>query len=136
MQARDSYAHRPTAISADIKAARTLTGDGGRVVAVVEPSGWARTAAMSPRGRRRGRAPAGPLLADSPISLADVETIARAITAHGTRVRQVPDIGEPARGAYGAARGSDAVLVMGTSHVTEVVQVLLDSLRLATLAVA
>lgn len=107
VQARDSYAHRPTAISADIKAARTLTGDGGRVVVVVEPSGRARTAAM---GHELGVALAGAdevvllpvhsLLADSPISLADVETIARAITAHGTRVHRGPDIASAGEAAY------------------------------------
>jgi UDP-N-acetylmuramate--alanine ligase len=42
----DSYAHHPTAIAADIAAARAVAG-GGRVIAVCQPSGYGRVQALA-----------------------------------------------------------------------------------------
>ncbi|MFJ6573422.1 UDP-N-acetylmuramate--L-alanine ligase [Streptomyces sp. NPDC091292] len=41
-----SYAHHPTAVTADITAAREVAGPDGRVVLVFQPSGYARVALM------------------------------------------------------------------------------------------
>ncbi|GAA1919123.1 UDP-N-acetylmuramate--L-alanine ligase [Streptantibioticus ferralitis] len=43
----DSFAHHPTAITADIAAARAVAGDGGRVIVVCQPSGYGRVQALA-----------------------------------------------------------------------------------------
>jgi len=43
----DSFAHHPVEIAADIEAARGVAGDDGRVIAVYQPRGYARTLAYA-----------------------------------------------------------------------------------------
>ncbi|MFJ5635099.1 glutamate ligase domain-containing protein [Streptomyces goshikiensis] len=125
----DSFAHHPTAISADIAAARQLS-DGGRVLVVFEPSGWTRTVAL---GESIGRALAGadevmllPVhsLLDSPVGKVGTEKMAAAI-AHDTPVHAVPDIAAAGEVCGELVRPGDLVLTMGTGAVAEVGEALL-----------
>jgi UDP-N-acetylmuramate--alanine ligase len=43
----DSFAHHPVEIAADIEAARVIAGDAGRILAVYQPRGYARTLAYA-----------------------------------------------------------------------------------------
>ncbi|MFD6464875.1 UDP-N-acetylmuramate--L-alanine ligase [Streptomyces goshikiensis] len=125
----DSFAHHPTAVTADIAAARQLA-DGGRVLVVFEPSGWTRTVAL---GESIGRALAGadevvllPVhsLLDSPVGKVGTETMAAAI-AHSTPVHTVPDIVAAGEVCGELVRPGDLVLTMGTGAVAEVGKALL-----------
>ncbi|WP_327258096.1 UDP-N-acetylmuramate--L-alanine ligase [Streptomyces sp. NBC_01244] len=126
----DSFAHHPTAVTADIGAARQLSA-GGRVVVVFEPSGWTRTAAL---GESIGRAlaeadevvllPVHSLL-DSPIGKVGTEKVAAAVAEHGTPVHAVPDITAAGEVCGELVRPGDLVLTMGTGAVAEVGEALL-----------
>ena len=115
-----SYAHHPTALAADLAAARTLTS--GRVIAVCEPRGAQRTALM---GTAMGRALAAadevvllpvhstmPATADRP-GLAE---IAAAVTGAGGRVHQALDAGQAADLVATAAGPGDLVLAVTTNQ--------------------
>jgi UDP-N-acetylmuramate--alanine ligase len=43
VQVLDTYAHHPTELAADLRAAREITGGGGRVIAVFQPHLYSRT---------------------------------------------------------------------------------------------
>ncbi|MEV6957248.1 UDP-N-acetylmuramate--L-alanine ligase [Streptomyces sp. NPDC051183] len=126
----DSYAHHPTAIRADISAARQLA-DGGRVLVVFEPSGWTRTAAL---GDTLGRALAGadevvllPVhsLLDSPIGKVGTDKVAAAVAEHGTPVHRVSDTTAAGEVCGELVCPGDLVLTMGTGAVSEVGEALL-----------
>ncbi|WP_406002377.1 UDP-N-acetylmuramate--L-alanine ligase [Streptomyces sp. NBC_00829] len=118
---RDSFAHHPTAIAADLKAARSLTA--GSVVAVFEPCGWTRTAALGPAmGRALAGADKAVLLPvtstlSSPISEVTTDEIAAAVIEHGGRVHQAAGHAEAAGLLAGLVRPGDLVLTMGTGDV-------------------
>ncbi|MFI5987455.1 UDP-N-acetylmuramate--L-alanine ligase [Streptomyces sp. NPDC051555] len=126
----DSFAHHPTAIRADIAAARQIA-EGGRVLVAFEPSGWTRTAAL---GDALGRALAGadevvllPVhsLLDSPIGKVGTDKVAAAVAEHGTPVHRVPDITAAGEVCGELVRPGDLVLTMGTGAVSEVGEALL-----------
>ncbi|MBT2539778.1 UDP-N-acetylmuramate--L-alanine ligase [Streptomyces sp. ISL-44] len=117
----DSFAHHPTAISADLAAARTLTT--GRTVVVFEPRGWARTAAL---GADMGHALAAadeivvlPVYSTVSVLAAGISTdeMAKAAVAAGGRVHQVTGLGEAEGVVAGLVRPGDLVLLMGTGDV-------------------
>ncbi|MCY0930981.1 UDP-N-acetylmuramate--L-alanine ligase [Streptomyces sp. H27-H1] len=118
---RDSFAHHPTAISADLAAARTLTT--GRTVVVFEPRGWARTAAL---GADMGSAlaaadeivllPVHSTVTPPPAQIG-TEEMAKAAVAAGGRVHQVTGLTDAEGVVAGLVRPGDLVLLMGTGEV-------------------
>jgi UDP-N-acetylmuramate--alanine ligase len=137
----DSFAHHPAAITVDIAAARTLAGDGGRVLVVFEPSGAARTAVF---GTAMGQALAA---ADDVVLLGvhravatDVQAgtgeIAAGVTSRVGQVHLADGIEEAASLAAGLAGPGDVVLAMGTGTVAEAGGKLLAHLAAAPVAAA
>ncbi|MEU3904150.1 Mur ligase domain-containing protein [Streptomyces goshikiensis] len=127
----DSFAHHPTAITADLAAARQLA-DGGRVLVVFEPSGWTRTAAM---GEACGAALAGAdevvllpvhsLLTESPVGPVPTGVIAATAFANATIAHEVSDATAASEVCAELVRPGDLVLTMGTGEVSRVGEMLL-----------
>jgi UDP-N-acetylmuramate--alanine ligase len=136
---RDSFAHHPAAITADLATVRDLTE--GRVLVVFEPSGAARTAVFGPA---MGRALAG---ADEVILLgvhravatevqAGTAGIAEAITTAGGRVQVAERPGQAAALAVGLSGPGDVIVAMGTGTVAEVGGKVLARLEAAPVTVS
>lgn len=133
----DTYAHHPTEIAADLRAARELAA-GGRVIAVFQPHLFSRTRLFAPEF---GAALA---LADEIIVL-DVyaaredpepgvtgELVAAQVP--GERVRYVPDLAAAPAAVAGIARAGDLVLTMGAGDVTKLGPLVLAELAAAAAA--
>ncbi len=128
----DSYAHHPTEIAADLRAARDIV-TGGRVIAVFQPHLFSRTRIFAAEfGSALG-------LADEVIVL-DVyaaredpepgvtgELVASQVP--GARARFVPVRPEAPAAAAAAAKPGDLVLTMGAGDVTALGPLILDELR-------
>ncbi|MFF1796205.1 UDP-N-acetylmuramate--L-alanine ligase [Kitasatospora sp. NPDC058263] len=128
----DSYAHHPSEITSDLAAARMLTE--GRVIAVFEPTGWTRTAALGEEmGRRLSAADEVVLLdvhgtVESPLTGVSTAPIAAKVTEMGGRShtadgRQIEDLVAELAGP------GDLVVTMGTGTASRIGQAVL--LRLA-----
>jgi UDP-N-acetylmuramate--alanine ligase len=118
----DSYAHHPTELAADLRAARDIAGD-GRVIAVFQPHLYSRTRIFAPGfGASLG-------LADEVIVLdiyAAREDPEPGVTGRlvadavpGGRARYLPDAGAVPRVVAEIARPGDIVLTMGAGDVTK-----------------
>jgi UDP-N-acetylmuramate--alanine ligase len=113
----DSFAHHPVEIAADIEAARVIAGDAGRVLAVYQPRGYART--LSYAGVMAAELGAADLVllldihasAGTPIPGVSSQLIADAGAG------QVAGPGDAAALIAGAARPGDVVLIMGSGTV-------------------
>ncbi|GAA2277658.1 UDP-N-acetylmuramate--L-alanine ligase [Kitasatospora cystarginea] len=129
----DSYAHHPSEITADLATARMLTE--GRVIAVFEPTGWTRTAALGEEmGRRLAAADEVVILnvhstVESPLTGVGTEPIAATVAEMGGRAhattggQEVEDlVAEP-------AGPGDLVVTMGAGTADRVGRAVL--LRLA-----
>lgn len=128
----DCYADHPNEITADLQAARAVAGT-YRVIAVCQPSGFARVAAF---GRDMGAA----LAADADhIVLLDVHGGARqegvsstivgdAVVTAGGRV-QFADHSSAAEQVATLVRPGDVVLLMGTGNVTDLAGPILTAVR-------
>lgn len=134
---RDSFAHHPTAISADITAARSLAD--GRVIVVFEPCGWTRTMAFGPRmGKALAAADHVVLLAvhsyvAEPIPEVTPNLIADAITGHGGSVDST--VIEDAAELVGAlVKPGDLVMTMGTGAVTALGETILTQSEIPAVA--
>lgn len=118
VQVYDSFAHHPTAISADLETARALTGSGGRVLVVFQPCGYARTLAYGERiATALARADIAVLLeihgsVGDELPGVSSQLIAQAIG--GT----VSDPDDAVSYVSRAACPGDVVLTMGTGNVT------------------
>lgn len=114
----DSFAHHPAAISADLDAARALTGTGCKVIAVYQPRGYARTAAYAPAIAEALRAADVVALLDiyasvgEPIPGVSTQLIAEAGAGQVTSPDQAVTL------VSGAARPGDVVLIMGSGPLT------------------
>ncbi len=128
----DSYAHHPTELTADLRAAREIAG-GGRVIAVFQPHLYSRTRIFAAEfGAALG-------LADQAFVL-DVYA-AREDPEPGVTGRLVADAVPPGRARYlpaaeavpravaAAARPGDVVLTMGAGDVTNLGPLLVSALR-------
>jgi UDP-N-acetylmuramate--alanine ligase len=117
----DSYAHHPTELAADLRAARDIAG-GGRVIAVFQPHLFSRTRIFA------GRFGAALALADE-VFVLDVyparedpepgvtgELVASAVP--GGRAVFLPDRAAVPAAVAGTARPGDLVLTMGAGDVT------------------
>jgi UDP-N-acetylmuramate--alanine ligase len=118
----DSYAHHPTELAADLRAARDIAG-GGRVIAVFQPHLYSRTRIFAAGfGASLG-------LADEVIVLdiyAAREDPEPGVTGRlvadavpGGRARYLPDAGAVPRAVAEIARPGDIVLTMGAGDVTK-----------------
>jgi UDP-N-acetylmuramate--alanine ligase len=118
----DSYAHHPDEVSADLSAARSLVGPGGRVITVFQPSGQARLDAF---GVDFGKALAGcdqVVLTDSTtgVTSAALEMLSAQVNNAGGSAHQVVrDRSEAAMYAAGLAREGDVIVLMGSGDMVE-----------------
>ncbi|MEE1829269.1 UDP-N-acetylmuramate--L-alanine ligase [Streptomyces sp. BE20] len=134
----DSYAHHPSEIAADLTTARMLTE--GRVIAVFEPTGWTRTAALGEEmGRRLAAADEVVLLdvhatVESPLTGVSTAPIAAKVAELGGRAHTAGDDREIEDLVAEMAGPGDLVVTMGTGTASRVGRAVL--LRLADAPVA
>jgi len=129
----DDYAHHPTELRATLAAARS-TGP-GRVVCVVQPHRYSRTAVL---GEELGRAAAGADLVvvtdvygagEPPVPGVNGLLVAEAARAAGARVHFAPHLGAVPALLAEETRAGDLVLVTGAGDVTQVGPALLTLLE-------
>jgi UDP-N-acetylmuramate--alanine ligase len=110
----DSFAHHPTAISADLEAARTLAEDSGQVIAVFQPCGYTRTIAQAPEMAVALKAADMAVLLEIHASVGEPVpgVSARLIADAGTG--QLASPSDAVKRVTAAASPGDVVLVMGT----------------------
>ncbi|MFD4393720.1 UDP-N-acetylmuramate--L-alanine ligase [Kitasatospora sp. NPDC058478] len=129
----DSYAHHPSEITADLATARMLTE--GRVIAVFEPTGWTRTAALGEEmGRRLAAADEVVLLdvhasVETPLIGISTAPMAAQVAACGGRAHTASDGRDAADVVAELAGPGDLVVTMGTGTAGRVGRAVL--LRLA-----
>ncbi|MFE2729112.1 UDP-N-acetylmuramate--L-alanine ligase [Kitasatospora sp. NPDC059327] len=129
----DSYAHHPSEITADLATARMLTE--GRVIAVFEPTGWTRTAALGEEMGRRLAAADEVLLLDvhasveSPLTGISIAPMAAQVAACGGRAHTAGDGRDVADVVAELVGPGDLVVTMGTGTAGRVGRAVL--LRLA-----
>jgi len=117
----DSYAHHPTELAADLRAARDI-GPGGRVIAVFQPHLFSRTRIFADRfGAALGLADEVFVLdvyaaREDPEPGVTGELVARAVP--GGRAVFLPDRGAVPEAVADIARTGDLVLTMGAGDVT------------------
>jgi UDP-N-acetylmuramate--L-alanine ligase len=127
----DTYAHHPTEIAADLRAAREIAGRGGQIIAVFQPHLFSRTRIFA--------AEFGAALA-----LADVAVVldvyaAREDPEPGVTGRlvadavpggavYVPDLGDVAKVVASLAAPGDLVLTMGAGDITKMGPLVLDEI--------
>jgi UDP-N-acetylmuramate--alanine ligase len=119
----DSYAHHPTEITADLRAARQLAGR-GRVVVAFQPHLFSRTALFA---AEMGAALAGAdevvvtdvyAARETPAPGVSGGLVADAVPLPDARVHYVPDLGDVASALTRLARPGDLVLTLGAGDVT------------------
>ena len=127
----DSYAHHPTELAADLRAARDLA-DGGRVVAVFQPHLYSRTRMFAAGfGASLGLADEVIVLEvyaarEDPEPGVTGELVAGAVP--GGKARFVPDMDRVPQVVAGLARPGDVVLTMGAGDVTKLGPRLVEAL--------
>jgi UDP-N-acetylmuramate--alanine ligase len=131
----DSYAHHPTELAADLRAARDLVADtaAGRVVAIFQPHLFSRTRIFAAEfGASLGLADEVVVL-DVYAAREDPEPgVTGALVADavpGGRARFVPDRAEAVAAVAAAAGPGDVVLTMGAGDVTMLGPRLVEALR-------
>jgi len=128
----DDYAHHPTELRATLAAARTT--DATRVICIVQPHRYSRTAVL---GEELGRAAAGADLVvvtevygagETAVPGVNGLLVARAAEAAGARVHFAPHLGAVAPLVAAECRHGDLVLVTGAGDVSQVGPALLGLL--------
>jgi UDP-N-acetylmuramate--alanine ligase len=129
----DSYAHHPTELAADLRAARDIITTGGRLIAVFQPHLYSRTRIFAPEfGAALGLADEVVVL-DVYAAREDPEPgvtgalIADAVS--GGQARFVPDRAQVAPLIATIAEPGDLVLTMGAGDVTALGPQLVEALR-------
>ncbi|MCP2337947.1 UDP-N-acetylmuramate--L-alanine ligase [Actinomadura rupiterrae] len=121
----DSFAHHPTAITADLAAARTIASPRGRIWIAFEPSGAVRVEHFGPQIGRALASSAGVLLlplhsqftASGPEALTEIRNELRDHHVPVWDAHDAPDEGTQL--LADRARQGDVILTMGTGGVTE-----------------
>ncbi|HEY2579698.1 MAG TPA: UDP-N-acetylmuramate--L-alanine ligase [Streptosporangiaceae bacterium] len=128
----DSYAHHPTELTADLRAAREIA-DGGRVIAVFQPHLYSRTRIFAAGlGAALALADQAFILEvyaarEDPEPGVTGRLVADAVPS-GT-ARYLPDTQTVPQAVAAAARPGDLVLTMGAGDVTTLGPLLVDALR-------
>jgi len=129
----DSYAHHPTELAADLRAARDIIADGSQVVAVFQPHLFSRTRIFAGEfGTALGLADEVVVLdvyaaREDPEPGVTGRLVADAVP--GGRARFVPDRAQIPAVIAGIARPGDVVLTMGAGDVTLLGPQLVEALR-------
>ncbi len=127
----DSYAHHPTELAADLRAARDIA-DGGQVIAIFQPHLFSRTRIFAGEfGVALGLADEAIVLdvyaaREDPEPGVTGQLVAEAVP--GGRARFVPDRGQVAELVAGMAKPGDVVLTMGAGDVTKLGPQLVEAL--------
>jgi UDP-N-acetylmuramate--alanine ligase len=127
----DSYAHHPTELGADLRAARDLAG-AGRVIAIFQPHLYSRTRLFAAGfGTALGLADVAIVLdvyaaREDPEPGVTGELVAGAVP--GGKARFVPDMDQVPAMVAGLARPGDVVLTMGAGDVTKLGPWLVEAL--------
>jgi UDP-N-acetylmuramate--alanine ligase len=130
----DSYAHHPTELTADLRAAREIR-PGGRVIAVFQPHLYSRTRIFASEfGAALGLADEAVVMdvyaaREDPEPGVTGELVSGAVP--GGRGRYAPGRTEVTASVVALARPGDLVLTMGAGDVTALGPVLLEALRAA-----
>jgi UDP-N-acetylmuramate--alanine ligase len=128
----DSYAHHPTELTADLRAAREIAGD-GRVIAVFQPHLYSRTRIFAAEfGAALGLADRAFVLdvyaaREDPEPGVTGQLVADAVPRR--RARYLPDADAVPQEVAAAARPGDVVLTMGAGDVTNLGPLLVSALR-------
>jgi UDP-N-acetylmuramate--alanine ligase len=130
----DSYAHHPTELTADLRAARDIAGP-GRVIAVFQPHLYSRTRIFAAEfGAALGLADLVFVLdvyaaREDPEPGVTGQLVTDAVPAG--RARYLPDAGAVPQAVAAAARPGDVVLTMGAGDVTNLGPLLVSALQAA-----
>jgi UDP-N-acetylmuramate--alanine ligase len=130
----DSYAHHPTELTADLRAARDIAGP-GRVIAVFQPHLYSRTRIFAAEfGTALGLADLAFVLdvyaaREDPEPGVTGQLVADAVPAG--RARYLPAADAVPQAVAAAARPGDVVLTMGAGDVTNLGPLLVGALRAA-----
>ena len=128
----DSYAHHPTELTADLRAAREIAGD-GRVIAVFQPHLYSRTRIFAAEfGTALGLADRAFVLdvyaaREDPEPGVTGQLVADAVPLR--RARYLPDRDAVPPAVAAVARRGDVVLTMGAGDVTALGPLLVSALR-------
>ena len=128
----DTYAHHPTELAADLRAARDITTGGGRVIAVFQPHLFSRTRIFAAElGAALGLADEAVVL-DVYAAREDPEPgVTGALVADavpGGAARYVPDFADGPAVVAALARPGDLVLTMGAGDITKMGPLVLDEI--------
>jgi UDP-N-acetylmuramate--alanine ligase len=129
----DTYAHHPTELAADLRAARGLAG-AGRVIAVFQPHLYSRTRIFAAEfGQALGLADEAIVLdvyaaREDPEEGVTGRLVADAVPA-GTVTRYIPSIQDAPGAVARIARPGDVVLTMGAGDVTTLGPLILAELQ-------
>src|SRR6185437_9523825 len=129
----DTYAHHPTELAADLRAARAVSGGSGRVIAVFQPHLYSRTRIFAAEfGAALGLADEAVVLdvyaaREDPEPGVTGRLIADAVP--GGRARFAPDADQAAAVIDAIAEPGDLVLTMGAGDITALGPRLIEILR-------
>ena len=127
----DTYAHHPTELAADLRAAREITGGTGRVIAVFQPHLYSRTRIFAAEfGAALGLADEAVVL-DVYAAREDPEPgVTGRIVADGVPggAHYVPDFADVPKVVAALAAPGDLVLTMGAGDITKMGPLVLDEI--------
>jgi UDP-N-acetylmuramate--alanine ligase len=128
----DTYAHHPTELTADLRAARAITAGRGRVIAVFQPHLFSRTRIFAAAfGAALGLADEAVVLdvyaaREDPEPGVTGRLVADAVPGGGARY--VPDFDDVPKVVAALAQPGDLVLTMGAGDITKLGPLVLDEL--------
>ena len=128
----DTYAHHPTELAADLRAARDITTAGGRVIAVFQPHLFSRTRIFAAEfGAALGLADEAVVLdvyaaREDPEPGVTGKLVADAVP--GGAARYVPDFADVPAVVAALAQPGDLVLTMGAGDITKMGPLVLDEI--------
>jgi len=128
----DTYAHHPTELAADLRAARDITAAGGRVIAVFQPHLFSRTRIFAAEfGAALGLADEAVVLdvyaaREDPEPGVTGRLVADAVP--GGTARYVPGFADVPAVVAALARPGDLVLTMGAGDITKMGPLVLDEI--------
>jgi UDP-N-acetylmuramate--alanine ligase len=134
----DTYAHHPTELAADLRAARDITTTGSRVIAVFQPHLFSRTRIFAAEfGAALGLADEAVVLdvyaaREDPEPGVTGRLVADAVPGGGARY--VPDFADVPAVVASLARPGDLVLTMGAGDITKMGPLVLDEIAASGLA--